>query len=322
MTAALVERDRSRAGAARRGSKSRPKLKVLNQQAIRQRARRRHALLALFIVVLLGFFAVAFVHAELVADQQELDSIRTRIAEAEAHQAKVERAAEEASSPAVIVGRAQELGMVRANQPVFLAAAAPVRDVPTAISFRSSQTVTAVGVAAGDSNTAQISVGISGVAPVKIAAPAELANPAPVAGAETTQEPVVAPAVDVTATAVQTEPATVVQPTQTPTVVGSTAAAGATAQTAQTPPAGDTMTSGAVASTDGATPVQAPAPAPTQAPASNGQSLGGATVEQAPTSIAGTRVVVGGAGTPETNESGGEEANSRFGGMSAGTGSG
>ena len=327
MTAALVERDRSRAGAARRGSKSRPKLKVLNQQAIRQRARRRHALVALFIVVLLGFFAVAFVHAELVADQQQLDAIRTRIAEAEAHQAKVERAAEEASSPSAIVNRAQELGMVRANQPVFLAAAAPVRDVPAAISFRSSQTVTAVGVAAGDADTTTISVGISGTAPVRVAAASELATPAAGAG--------VAESAAGTETVVQTSPDVIAQPVQTPTVVGTTAAAGATASTGPvaTPASATPVVATAEASTaDAATPApgtsdagtsgasaSTPAPAPVAATGTGGQSLGGTTVEQAPTSIAGTTAVVGGAGTPASGE---EVGNSRFGGMSAGTGSG
>ena len=320
MTAALVERDRSRAGAARRGSKSRPKLKVLNQQAIRQRARRRHALVALFIVVLLGFFAVAFVHAELVADQQELDGIRTRIAEAEAYQAKVERAAEEASSPSAIVNRAQELGMVRANQPVFLAAAAPVRDVPTAISFRSSQTVTAVGVAAGDGNASTISVGISGVAPVTVAATPELATPA--ADVEGSVVEVDAAAGNVaTDTEIQTQPAAIAQPVQTPTVVGTTASAGATASTGAvtTPAPANPVVATAAATTPEAATSGASASTPAPAPSTGGQSLGGASVEQAPTSIAGTTAVVGGAGTPSSGE---EVGNSRFGGMSAGTGSG
>ncbi len=87
----------------------------------------------LFVVVLVGFFGVAFVHAELVAGQQDLDAARTEIAEAGARKATLSRAAEEASSPQAIVARAEQLGMVRAYQPVYLEASAPLRDMPTVV---------------------------------------------------------------------------------------------------------------------------------------------------------------------------------------------
>lgn len=130
MTAALLDRTvRQPAGRpARRPST--PRLQVLDQAAARRRSRHRRALLVLFIIVLAGFFAVAWVHAELVAGQNELDTVRSAITEAEARHAELARAVEEASSPASIVERAtNDLGMVEAPEPLYLVAAAPVRDI-------------------------------------------------------------------------------------------------------------------------------------------------------------------------------------------------
>lgn len=130
MTAALAPRrstsirpDRTPVGARSR----KPELRVLDQEAIRKRARRRNAALALFIVAMNGLFGVAFVHARLVENQQELDLMRARIAELEVERTRVQRAVDEASAPAVVVSRAtEELGMVRAAEPVYLAPAARV----------------------------------------------------------------------------------------------------------------------------------------------------------------------------------------------------
>ncbi len=127
MTAALLDRPTTRrpvTGQTRRPA--RPKLRVLDQAATRRRARHRSALLILFVAVLVGFFAVAFVHAELVAGQHELDAVRTEISQAEARHAELARVVEEASAPGVIVTRATELGMVRAHRPVYLTATGPV----------------------------------------------------------------------------------------------------------------------------------------------------------------------------------------------------
>lgn len=130
MTAALLDRASTRLPATRQTRRpAGPKLRVLDQVASRRRARHRSALLILFVAVLVGFFAVAFVHAELVAGQHELDAVRTEISQAEARHAELARAVEEASAPAQIVTRATELGMVRARQPVYLTAAAPVRAI-------------------------------------------------------------------------------------------------------------------------------------------------------------------------------------------------
>jgi cell division protein FtsL len=129
MTAAVAPRrspsvttDAERATAPRRAPAARPQLHVLDQAALRRRARRRNTLTVAFVVVLAGFFLVAFVHATLVASQQDLDLMRTRLAELEAEKAQVERQIEESSAPSRIVERAAELGMVRAEDPVFLMA--------------------------------------------------------------------------------------------------------------------------------------------------------------------------------------------------------
>lgn len=138
MTAALLDRTSIRLPDNRPTRRpSAPKLRVLDQAATRRRARHRSALLILFIAVLAGFFAVAFVHAELVAGQHDLDAVRAEISQAEARHAELARTVEEASAPATIVTRATELGMVRARQPVYLAAAAPLRTIEAGPSLQS-----------------------------------------------------------------------------------------------------------------------------------------------------------------------------------------
>lgn len=107
----------------------RPHLRVLDQQALRRRARRRNVAMVMFIVLIIGFFAAALAQAQLVANQHELDLLRTRIAEAEADRARLERSVEESSAPGAIIDRAVEIGMVRANDPVYLAAVGPAPDV-------------------------------------------------------------------------------------------------------------------------------------------------------------------------------------------------
>lgn len=130
MTAAVAYRSqtaptRKRSTAPKRTS--RPKLRVLDQAAIRRRARRRNAALLLFMVVLSALFLVAFVHARLVESQQELDAMRVQISEMESEKARLERSVDEASAPALIVERAGELGLVRAESPIYLT---PVRPAP------------------------------------------------------------------------------------------------------------------------------------------------------------------------------------------------
>lgn len=107
----------------------RPHLRVLDQQALRRRARRRNVAMTMFVVLIIGFFAAALAQAQLVANQHELDVLRTQIAEAEADRARLERSVEESSAPGAIIDRAAEIGMVRANDPVYLAAVGPAPEV-------------------------------------------------------------------------------------------------------------------------------------------------------------------------------------------------
>ncbi len=108
-----------------RQAAARPQLRVLDQAAVRRRARRRNALILLFLTLLSALFVVAFVHAHLVATQQDLDQTRADIADLRNERSRLERAVDQASSPALIVERAGELGLVRAAQPVFLVSVEP-----------------------------------------------------------------------------------------------------------------------------------------------------------------------------------------------------
>lgn len=152
MTAAAARRSRESTGPGRRSVLStrqssrpasqlvrpdfmRPSLRVIDQTSIRSRARRRTMAIVTFVVLLAGFFAVALIQAQLVADQHQLDVLRGRIMEAEAERARLQRAVEESSAPAAIIGRAQELGMVRATDPVYLAAVAPAPRVAQPIAL-------------------------------------------------------------------------------------------------------------------------------------------------------------------------------------------
>ena len=121
MPAAVAESRPSRE-TRRAPQRSRARLRVVDLAARRRRARRRVALALLFVLVVVGLFGVAFVHAQLVESQQDLDDMRGRIAELEAEKARIERAVDEASAPATVVERAAELGMVRAEDPVYLMA--------------------------------------------------------------------------------------------------------------------------------------------------------------------------------------------------------
>jgi cell division protein FtsB len=276
MTAAVRERPRTdvgsgtvvshRAAPARNnrsrsttGSKQRPKLKVLNQEAIRQRARRRNALLTLFILVLLGFFAVAFIQAQLVADQQDLDVLRARIAEAEAENARIARDVEIASSPAVIFERAtNDLQMVRAYQPVYLEAVAPIRDIPNAPVFdpeteggfvlAAPQAASVDGISAGISTGAAIKDPASVVAAPLSGAPA---TDAPVIQAESLQTESVesAPAESVQAAPVESVPATpaITAPAATVSSLGGVVAASDQTVVTDQLPVAATVTPGAVA---------------------------------------------------------------------------
>ena len=121
MTAALRQHP-STASPAPRRAPSRPELTVLDQAAVRWRSRRRKALMFAFVLVLAGFFGVAFVHANLVTSQAQLDQMRAQVADLQAEKAGIQRQIEDAEAPERIVERATAMGMVRAKEPVFLPA--------------------------------------------------------------------------------------------------------------------------------------------------------------------------------------------------------
>lgn len=133
-----VTRASSRSGGARnsRGaSVGRPSLQVFDQVAIRNRARRRYVIIAGFVVLLAGLFAVALIQAQLVANQHRLDRLRSEIATSEVEHTRLERLVEEASAPSSIINQAMELGMVRATEPIYLAPNEPAVAVPVPISL-------------------------------------------------------------------------------------------------------------------------------------------------------------------------------------------
>ncbi len=124
-----------RAGSA---TVSRPSLQVFDQVAIRNRARRRYAIIATFVVLLAGLFAVALIQAQLVANQHRLDGLRSEIAESEAEHTLLQRQVEEASAPSAIIDQAMSMGMIRATNPVYLAPSEPAVAVPVPISLGST----------------------------------------------------------------------------------------------------------------------------------------------------------------------------------------
>ncbi len=111
--------------AKRDGSKkdsSKPKLRVVDKAAMRRRARQRTLLTMAAGLVTTALFGVALLYGQLVEGQQETDTMRAEIAQAEAERARLERDVAIASTPAEIVRRATALGMVRAQNPQYLIA--------------------------------------------------------------------------------------------------------------------------------------------------------------------------------------------------------
>ncbi len=96
----------------------------------RQRKQIRIGTAAVACFFMLGLFLIALFQAQLVANQKTLDQTRSEIAQAEKEQARLRQAVDESSSPISIVQRAQDLGMVRAVEPVYLAAVSPAPKVP------------------------------------------------------------------------------------------------------------------------------------------------------------------------------------------------
>jgi len=107
---------------ARSAKKAKPKLRVVDKKAIRRRRRQRTLLSLAATVVTVALFGVALMYGQLVEGQQDIDELRSEIAEADALRARLEREVAVASTPEAIVQRASELGMVRALDPKYLVA--------------------------------------------------------------------------------------------------------------------------------------------------------------------------------------------------------
>ena len=105
-----------------REAEKRPSLKVVDAKAVNRRRRQRRVLLALGVVFMVGCFVVAAAQAMLVQGQRELDDVRLQIAEAEGEQDRLVQQLVDARSPETIIARAEAMGMVRADDPVYLVA--------------------------------------------------------------------------------------------------------------------------------------------------------------------------------------------------------
>lgn len=110
------------------GESKKTKLRVVDKAALRRRARQRTLLTLAAALVTASLFGVALLYGQLVEGQQELDTMRAEIAQAEAERARLEREVAVASTPDAIVERAIELGMVRAVDPQYLVAVRTVEE--------------------------------------------------------------------------------------------------------------------------------------------------------------------------------------------------
>lgn len=124
MTATATRRKAANAP-TRSDTPKRPTLRVVDKQALRRRARRRVLVTLAAGLIASGLFAVALVYAQLAQGQQDIDTMRTQITDSEAEIARLEHLVVSASSPSAVVARATELGMVRAENPIYLTAVDP-----------------------------------------------------------------------------------------------------------------------------------------------------------------------------------------------------
>lgn len=117
--AATVAASRSKRAAAK---SERPKLRLVDKQALKSRSRRRTVIISSLCLLVAGMFMTTLAHARLVEGQRELDVLRSDIAELDGRRAQLEGEIVIASSPEAIVARARVLGMVRASDPQYLVA--------------------------------------------------------------------------------------------------------------------------------------------------------------------------------------------------------
>lgn len=102
-----------------------PKLTLVDRRSLRSARLRRTLLVLTTSVLVVALFAVGLIHAQLVQRQQRLDDLRAEISQTRAERLRLSRDVVVASSPEEIVRRAQEIGMVRAEDPVYLVAVRP-----------------------------------------------------------------------------------------------------------------------------------------------------------------------------------------------------
>lgn len=114
--------------AARPAGATRPNLRVIDRKSVRAGAIRRAIYICATSLVVAGLFAVAFVQAQLVEGQRELDRLRQDLDIAQDQRAELVRDVDIASSPSEIVARAEALGMVRAADPVYFSAVRELED--------------------------------------------------------------------------------------------------------------------------------------------------------------------------------------------------
>ncbi len=122
MTSSRSTARRSTAPARRTAEKARPDLRVVDADAVTRRRRQRRFLVLVGVVFLAGCLVVAAAQASLVTSQRELDDVRRQIIEAEGQRDRLRQELVDARSPETIIARAVAMGMVRADDPVYLVA--------------------------------------------------------------------------------------------------------------------------------------------------------------------------------------------------------
>ncbi len=106
-----------------------PLLRLVDRAGAKSEPRRRLIVTLSITAVVLTLFAVALVQAQLVQSQRDIDVLNAKIVLVEAERAQLARDVIFAESPAGILDRADQLGMVKALDPVHLTA---IRSVPAA----------------------------------------------------------------------------------------------------------------------------------------------------------------------------------------------
>jgi cell division protein FtsL len=99
-----------------------PLLRLVDRAGAKSEARRRLIVTLSITAVVLTLFAVALVQARLVQSQRDIDVLNAKIVLVEAERAQLARDVIIAESPAGILDRADQLGMVKAVEPVHLTA--------------------------------------------------------------------------------------------------------------------------------------------------------------------------------------------------------